>query len=36
VIEAETQNVKRIKIPEEFDKKPMLEVTQVKNVNLIK
>ena len=36
VIEAKTQNVKRINFAEKFDKKMMLEVTQVKNVNPIK
>jgi len=36
VIEAKTQNVKRINVAEKFDKKMMLEVTQAKNANLIK
>ena len=36
MIEAKTQNVKRINVAEKFDKKMMLEVAQVKNVNLIK
>ena len=36
MIEAKTQNVKRINVAEKFDKKKMLEVAQVKNVNLIK